>query len=76
MIRRVVSWGIGFIGLGSFLYVFFFVPMERQTLYEHMSLVLATREAHDMGTDVKQAVTNLKGVVVTTFHRVSSKISE
>jgi len=55
MISKLVSALIGLVGLACFVYVFFFVPIGRRTLYEHARNIAGTREAQELGSSVRNA---------------------
>lgn len=59
MISKLVSGVIALVGLASFAYVFFVVPIGRRTLYEHVKNIAATPEAHELGTDVREATSRV-----------------
>jgi len=35
-------------------YVVFFVPLGQKTLFEHLSAIIQTNEAQELGTEIKQ----------------------
>lgn len=59
MIRRLIGLIVGLIGLSSFGYVFFFVPLRTGTLYEHVRAVIQTEPAQELKADLKDASSKL-----------------
>ena len=59
MVRRLIGLCISLIGIGSFLYLFFEVPLGRRTLYEHSRRIVATEPAQELGEDLETAGTTL-----------------
>ena len=65
MISKLVSALIGLVGLACFVYVFFFVPIGRRTLYEHARNIAGTPQAQELGDDVSDAT-----------HRVTDRVQQ
>jgi hypothetical protein len=55
MVRRLIGLLVSAIGIGSFLYLYFEVPLGRRTLYEHCQRIAATEPAQDLGDDLRTA---------------------
>ena len=55
MVRRLIGLAVSLIGVGSFLYLFFEVPLGRRTLYEHCQRIAATEPAQELGEDLQSA---------------------
>ncbi|MBK8170505.1 MAG: hypothetical protein IPK60_09185 [Sandaracinaceae bacterium] len=72
MISKLVSALIALVGLISFGYVFFVVPIGRRTLYEHVKNIAATPEAHELGTDVREATTRVTDRVTQEWEAAHS----
>jgi hypothetical protein len=55
VILRPIRWAISALSTIVFLYVFFFIPIGRRTLYEHARRIAGTPEAHDFERDMGTA---------------------
>jgi hypothetical protein len=55
MVRRAVQGAIGLVGVLSFCYVAFFVPVGRRTLWQHAVAIAATAPARELGRDLVEA---------------------
>jgi len=55
MIRRAIDLAFTVLFLVAVAYLFFIVPLDERTLYEHVRRVVATPEAQEMGSEVQRA---------------------
>ncbi len=55
MLLRPLRWAFSALTTLVGLYVFFFVPIERQTLYEHARNIASTHEAQALRSDLTRA---------------------
>ena len=55
MIRRAVKALVYVTAFGVLCYLFFFVPLGRRTMWEHVQRIAATDEAQDLSEDVSSA---------------------
>lgn len=63
MVRRWLNAIIFSAGLVALAVVFFFVPLGRRTLFEHVRRISATPEAQELGTEVDEASERVEGAV-------------
>ena len=63
MVRRLIGTAVSLVGILSFLYLFFEVPIGRRTLYEHCRLIGATEPAQELGDDLETAGHGLRARV-------------
>ncbi len=55
MIRKTLKAIVYVTAFGVLTYLFFFVPLGRRTMWEHVRRIAATDEAQDLGEDVSTA---------------------
>jgi hypothetical protein len=60
VIKRAIKASVAFVVFSILLYFFFFVPLGRRTLYEHVSRIAATDEAQELGDEVETASDQLE----------------
>jgi len=52
-------------------YLFFFVPLGRRTMWEHVQRIAATDEAQDLSEDVSSASDRVEGAVRQKIREVT-----
>lgn len=59
MIKWVIKNAFALIGLGVFLYVFFFIPLGERTMWQHARRIAGTEEAQELGREAGEAAGRL-----------------
>lgn len=63
MIKSAIKGIVYLTAFGVLAYLFFFVPLGRRTLWEHVQRIAATDEAQDLGEDVSTATDRVETAV-------------
>ena len=71
MIRKATTALVYVTAFGVLCYLFFFVPLGRRTMWEHVQRISATDEARDLGEDVSTASERVEGAVRDKIREVT-----